>query len=69
MPRWLWVATGTAFSTRSISSSVNPSAASRSRERSLTSSWAHGQAVIPCASTPVRVRVPRSETTAVPHRV
>ena len=36
IPRWLWVATGTASSTRSISSSVKPSAASRSRERPAT---------------------------------
>ena len=31
--------------------------------------WAQGQAVMPWASTPVRVRVPRSEATAVPNRV
>ena len=69
MPRWLWVATGTAAKTRSISSSVNPAALRRSRERQLTSSWAQGQAVIPCASTPVSVRVPFSDTTAVPWSV
>ncbi len=69
MPRWLWVATGTAAKMRSISSSEKPSAASRSRDRPATSSWAHGQAVMPWASTPVSVRVPRSEETAVPWRV
>ena len=31
--------------------------------------WAQGQAVMPWASTPVRVRVPRSEATAVPKSV
>ena len=61
MPRWLWVATGTAAKTRSISSSVKPSAASARGSAPATSSWAQGQAVIPCASTPVSVRVPRSD--------
>ena len=52
-PRWLWVATGTASKMRSISSSVKPSAASRSRERPATSSCAHGHAVMPWAATPI----------------
>ena len=70
MPRWLWVATGTASKTRSISSSVKPSASEPlARARSATSSWAQGQAVMPWASTPVRVRVPRSDATAVPNSV
>ena len=34
MPRWLWVATGTASKTRSISSSVKPCSTSRSRAAS-----------------------------------
>ncbi len=68
MPRWLWVATGTASIARSTCSGSKPAAASRSRASSATISWAHGQAVIPCACTPVRVRVPRSEATAVPKR-
>ncbi len=66
MPRWLWVAIGTTSTTRSISSALKPSAASRSRESPATISCAQGQAVIPWASTPVSVRVPRSESTAVP---
>ena len=69
MPRWLWVATGTASKTRSISSSVKPSARSRSRERSVTISCAHGQAVMPCASTPTSRRVPRADATAEPNSV
>ena len=51
---------------RSISSSVKPSASRRSRARSASTPWAQGQAVMPCASTPVSVRVPRSDATAVP---
>src|SRR4051794_25160032 len=58
MPRWLWVATGTLSKTREISSSVKPCSRSRSSERSITSSWAHGQAVMPWASTPTSRRVP-----------
>ena len=69
MPRWLCVATGTAWNTRAISSSVKPSARSRSCERSVTISCAHGQAVIPCACTPTSRRVPRSEATAEPNSV
>ena len=69
IPRWLWVATGTAASTRSISSSEKPSAASRSRERAVTSSCAHGHAVMPWASTPISRRVPRAEATAEPNSV
>ena len=69
IPRWLWVATGTWPKMRSISSSVKPSASRRSRARSVTRPWAQGQAVMPWASTPVRVRVPRSDATAVPKRV
>ncbi len=68
MPRWLWVAIGTAATIFSICSSSKPSAASRSRERPVTISCAHGQAVIPWAWTPVSVRVPASEATAVPKR-
>ena len=68
MPRWLWVAIGTTSTTRSISSAAKPSAARRSRESPATISWAQGQAVMPWAWTPVRVRVPRSESTAVPKR-
>src|SRR5919109_1327789 len=44
MPRWLCVATGTASNTRAISSSVKPPSRSRSCERSITSSCAHGHA-------------------------
>ena len=62
-PRWLCVATGTCSKMRSISSSVKPSAASRSRELPATSCCAHGQAVMPCAATPTSRRVPRSEAT------
>ena len=51
---------------RSISSPPNPSEPSRSRASPATASCAQGQAVIPWASTPVRVRVPRAEATAVP---
>ena len=69
MPRWLWVATGTASKMRSISSSVKPSSRSRSRERSVTISCAHGQAVMPWAWTPISRRVPRSEATAEPNSV
>ena len=58
MPRWLCVATGTASKTRPISSSVKPSSRRRSCERSMTSSCAHGQAVMPWASTPTMRRVP-----------
>ena len=43
--------------------------ARRSRARPASSPWAQGQAVMPWASTPVSVRVPRSEATAVPKRV
>ena len=68
MPRWLWVAIGTASITRSTCSASKPSSASRSRASPATISCAHGQAVIPCACTPVSVRVPRSEATAVPKR-
>ena len=59
-PRWLCVATGTASKMRSISSSVKPSATSRSRERPATSSCAHGHAVMPWAATPTSRRVPCS---------
>jgi hypothetical protein len=69
MPRWLWVATGTASNTRAISSSVKPPSRSRSCARSITISCAHGQAVMPCASTPTSRRVPRSEATALPNIV
>jgi len=69
MPRWLWVATGTASNTRAISSSVKPSARRRSCDRSMTSSCAHGQAVMPWASTPTMRRVPRSLAMAEPYRV
>ena len=69
MPRWLCVATGTSLKMRSMSSSEKPSARRRSRERSATSSWAQGQAVMPCASTPIRRRVPRAEATAEPSSV
>ena len=69
MPRWLWVATGTAWKTRPISSSVKPSSRSRSCERSVTISCAHGQAVMPCAWTPISRRVPRSDATADPNSV
>ena len=58
MPRWLWVATGTASKTRSISPSSKPASRSRCCERSMTISWAHGQAVMPWASTPTTRRVP-----------
>ena len=50
-------------------SSVKPPPARRSRAASRTMPWAQGQAVMPWARTPVRVRVPRSEATAVPKRV
>ena len=68
MPRWLWVATGTASIASSICSASKPCSASRSRARPATISWAQGQAVMPWAWTPVSVRVPRSEATAVPKR-
>ncbi len=67
IPRWLCVATGTASNTRAISSSLKPSSVSRSCERSITSSCAHGQAVMPWASTPTRRRVPRADETAEPN--
>ena len=69
MPRWLWVATGTASNTRSISSSLKPSSRRRSRERSVTISCAHGQAVMPWACTPTSRRVPRADATAEPNSV
>ena len=69
MPRWLWVATGTSLKIRSMSSSEKPSARRRSRERSVTSSCAHGQAVMPWASTPISRRVPRADATAEPSSV
>ena len=51
MPRWLCVATGTAVEhARSISSSVKPSARSRSRARAATARCAYGDAVMPCAA-------------------
>ena len=65
-PRWLWVATGTASKTRSISASEKPSASSRSRDAALTSSCAHGQAVMPWAVTPISRRVPAALATATP---
>ena len=67
MPRWLWVATGTASIARSICSASKPASASRSRPSSATISCAQGQAVMPWAWTPVSVRLPRSEATAVPN--
>ena len=42
---------------------------SRSPARAATSSWAHGQAVIPVADTPTTRRVPCSKATARPCRV
>ena len=68
MPRWLWVAIGTASIAASICSASKPRSASRSRARPPTISCAQGQAVMPWAWTPVSVRVPRSESTAVPKR-
>ena len=65
-PRWLCVATGTASKMRSISSSPNPSACSRSRELACTSVCAHGHAVMPWAVTPMSRRVPASPATAAP---
>ena len=69
MPRWLCVATGTASNTRAISSSVKPSSRRRSCERSITISCAHGQAVMPWASTPTSRRVPAAHATAEPNSV
>ena len=69
MPRWLWVAIGT--------TSIDPldllgvEALARRAVRGAspaTISWAQGQAVMPWAWTPVSVRVPCSEATAVPKR-
>ena len=45
------------------------SVASRSRARAATSSWAHGQAVMPVAETPTIRRVPCSKATARPWSV
>ena len=48
---------------------VVPPSRRRSCERSITISCAHGQAVIPCASTPTSRRVPAVDATADPNSV
>ena len=58
-PRWLCVASGTSSRIRSTSSSSKPASPSRSAARSRTSPCAHGQALIPFASTPTSRRVPQ----------
>ncbi len=52
-PRWLWVATGTASKTRSISSDENPSASSRSRERLLADGFSEDEIVRIFEAVPV----------------
>ena len=69
MPRWLWVATGTSLEDLVDLGGVVAAAARRSRAPEATSSCAQGQAVMPWAWTPVRVRVPWAEATAVPNSV
>ena len=51
-PRWLCVAIGTSSRIRSMSVGAYPASASRSAARPATSPCAHGQALIPVASTP-----------------
>ena len=56
MPRWLWVAIGTASIAFCTSSGPKPFSASRSRANPATISCAQGQAVIPWAWIPKRPR-------------
>ncbi len=49
-----------------MSSLSKPAASSRSRELSRTSPWAHGQALMPVASTPTTRRVESSDAAARP---
>ena len=55
-PRWLWVASGTSSRIRSTSSSSNPASSRRSAARPRTRPCAHGQALMPVASTPTTRR-------------
>ena len=64
-PRWLCVASGTSSRIRSTSS-PKPASASRSAARPRTSPCAHGQALIPVASTPTTRRAPASVAAAIP---
>ena len=57
-PRWLWVARGTSSRMRSTSPSSKPASSSRSAARPRIRPWAHGQALIPVASTPTTRRAP-----------
>ncbi len=67
MPRWLWVAIGDGLDRPLDLLGVEALRRRAVRGASpATISWAQGQAVMPWAWTPVRVRVPRSEATAVP---
>ena len=65
-PRWLCVASGTSSRIRSTSSPRSRPRASRSAARSRTSPCAHGQALIPVASTPTTRRVPCVDAAAIP---
>ena len=56
MPRWLCVARGTSCRIRSTSSSAKPASWRRPAAASRTSPCAHGQALIPNASTPTTRR-------------
>ncbi len=66
--RWLCVAIGTWVTMRSIWSRVKPSLANATSACARIRPCAHGQALIPVASTPTTRRVPRVDAAAMPIR-
>ena len=67
-PRWLWVAMGTSSRICSIASASKPASVSRSAARPATSPCAHGQALIPVASTPTTRLAVLAVAAAIPIR-
>ena len=65
-PRWLCVASGTSSKIRVTSPSTNPASSRRSVARSRTRPCAHGQALIPVASTPTTRRTRSPAAAAIP---
>ena len=65
-PRWLCVASGTSSRMRSTSPSAKPASSRRSAAAPRTSPCAHGQALMPHASTPTTRRTRAGDAAAIP---